>query len=118
MTRKLIALVVLGGLAVATDASAQAVGTQFWPPNLSGVYRCVHHCLGRGLPHVMQSGPELNLTNELGQPSAAWIHVPGHIWAQAWDEGAVYSPDGFTIQFDNGSVWVLVEPTPVPGSAY
>jgi hypothetical protein len=30
--------------------------------------------------------------------------------------GAVYSPSGFTIQFNNGSVWVLLEPTPIPGA--
>jgi hypothetical protein len=24
---------------------------------------------------------------------------------QSWNEGAVYSADGMTIQFDNGTVW-------------
>jgi hypothetical protein len=118
MNGKLMTLVALGGLASAANASAQAVGTQFWVPNLSGVYRCVHNCAGGGLPHVIQSGGELNLINEIGQPSRAWIDGPGHIWTQAWNEGAVYSPDGFTIQFNSGSVWVLVEPTPVPGRGY
>jgi len=118
MTVKLMALVALGALAAAANASAQAVGTQFWIPNLSGVYRCVHNCAGRGLAHLTQSGGELNLTNEIGQPSRAWIDGPGQIWAQAWNEGAVYSPDGFTIQFNSGSVWVLVDPTPVPGRGY
>ena len=27
------------------------------------------------------------------------------IWAESWNVGAVYSPDGMTIQFDNGTVW-------------
>jgi hypothetical protein len=27
------------------------------------------------------------------------------IWADAWNTGAVYSPDGMTIQFDNGTIW-------------
>jgi hypothetical protein len=31
------------------------------------------------------------------------------------NEGAVYSPDGFTIQFNHGSVWVLVNPEPFAG---
>jgi hypothetical protein len=47
----------------------------------------------------------LNLVNEIGQPSRAWIDWPGHLWAQYWEEGAVVSPDGMTIQFDRGTVW-------------
>src|SRR5262249_11524597 len=35
----------------------------------------------------------------------AWIDWPGHIWADRWNQGAVYSPDGATIQFDRGTVW-------------
>jgi hypothetical protein len=27
------------------------------------------------------------------------------IWADSWNVGAVYSPDGMTIQFDNGTIW-------------
>ena len=27
------------------------------------------------------------------------------IWADSWNMGAVYSPDGMTIQFDNGTIW-------------
>jgi Flp pilus assembly protein CpaB len=117
MTMKMIALVALGALA-ATDAVAQSVGTQSWVPNLSGVYRCVHNCEGAGLVHVVQSGRGLDITNEIGQASTAWIDWPGHIWTQAWNEGAVYSADGFTIQFNRGTVWVLVVPTPVPGRNY
>jgi len=116
VTAKLMALIALSALA-ATDASAQSVGTQSWVPNLSGVFRCVHNCAGRGFARIAQNHRQLNLINEVGQPSRAWIDWPGHIWAQAWNEGAVYSADGFTIQFDGGTVWVLVEPTPVPGWA-
>jgi hypothetical protein len=48
------------------------------------------------------------------------VDWPGHIWAQGWNEGAVYSADGMTIQFDNGTVWrrnieLLVMP-PMPPS--
>ena len=116
MTWKMMALAALGALA-ATDASAQAVGSQTLVPNLSGVYRCVHHCGGVRLMHIAQNGRELDLTNEAGQASTAWIDWPGHIWTQALNEGAVYSPDGRTIQFNRGMVWVLVHPTPAPGTA-
>jgi hypothetical protein len=75
--------------------------------NVSGQFQCIQGCAGGvpGLAFVTQNGWELNLVNELGQPTRAWIDWPGHIWAQSWNEGAVYSPDGMTIQFDNGTVW-------------
>jgi hypothetical protein len=85
---------------VAADASAQGV-------NLSGAYLCVQAC-ELGLPgpaHVTQYGWHMNLVNEAGVPSRAWIDWPGHLWAQAWNEGAIISPDGMTIQFDRGTVW-------------
>lgn len=116
MRLRLIALLALSAFA-ATNASAQAVGTQSWIPNLSGVYRCVNRCAGVGVVRIMQRGRELNLVDPYGRPAAAWIEAPGHIWT-AWQEGAVYSPDGFTIQFAGGTVWVLLEPTPVPGTVW
>ena len=75
--------------------------------NMSGAFQCVEGCAAGppGAAFVTQNGRDLNLVNELGQPSRAWIDWPGHIWAQNWNEGAVYSPDGMTIQFDNGTVW-------------
>jgi len=97
-------LVALGALGI-TSSSAQVL--------LSGEYQCVQNCVGPGVAHVTQNGFELNLVNEVGQPSRAWIDYPGHIWVQYWNEGAVYTPDGMTIQFDRGSVWQrVVEPTP------
>jgi hypothetical protein len=75
--------------------------------NVSGQFQCVVGCAG-GLPgtaFITQNGWDLNLVDEMGQPSRAWIDRPGHIWAQNWNEGAVYSSDGMTIQFDNGAVW-------------
>ena len=84
--------------------------------NLSGQFQCVRGCLGPGPAFVTQNGWELNLVNEAGQPSRAWIDYPGHIWAQYWNEGAVYSPDGMTIQFDNGSVWQRFVPPPTTRS--
>src|SRR5215467_9144978 len=83
---------------VATDASAQGV-------NLTGLYRCVAGCLsGRpGLAFVTQNGWELNLVNEVGEPSRGWVDYPGRLWIARANLGAIYSPDGMTIQFDNGT---------------
>jgi hypothetical protein len=39
---------------------------------------------------------------------------PGHIWAENWGEGAIYSPDGSTIQFDHGQVWQRAIELPPP----
>jgi hypothetical protein len=86
--------------------------------NVSGQFQCIQDCAGGvpGLAFVTQNGWDLNLVNELGQPTRAWVDWPGHIWAQSWNEGAVYSPDGMTIQFDNGAVWQrslqLLQPIP------
>jgi hypothetical protein len=48
------------------------------------------------------------LCNEAGQPSRAWPDTfapTSKIWADDWNVSAVYSPDGMTIQFDNGTIW-------------
>jgi hypothetical protein len=75
--------------------------------SLSGQFQCIQGCApgAAGPAFVTQNGWDLNLVNEIGQPSRAWIDYPGHIWVQNWNEGAVYSPDQMTIQFDNGTVW-------------
>jgi len=109
-------LAVLGALA-ATDASAQGV-------DLTGRYRCVQACRDGlvGQPaFVTQNGWNLNLVNEAGEPSRAWLDRIGRIWVQSWNEGAIYSPDGMVIQFDRGTVWQRdlgepdVGPVPRPG---
>ena len=82
--------------------------------NFTDQYRRVQNCAGPGLAYVTQYGRELNLVNEVGQPSRAWIDWPGHIWVQYWNEGAVLSPDGNAIQFDNGAVWQRYVPEPAP----
>jgi hypothetical protein len=88
---------------VTSAASAQTV-------NLTGMYRCIEGCRAAvGSPaFVTQNGPNLNLVNEAGQPSRAWpdTFAPlSKIWADDWNMAAVYSPDGITIQFDNGTIW-------------
>jgi hypothetical protein len=87
----------------ATSASAQMI-------NLTGMYRCIEGCRAAvGSPaFVTQNGPNLNLVNEAGQPSRAWPDTfapTSKIWADNWNMSAVYSPDGMTIQFDNGTIW-------------
>ena len=83
----MLALVALS--AMAADASAQEV-------DLSGPYQCVVNCAGPGPATVTQNGWDLNLVNETGMPSRAWVDWPGHIWVQSWNEGAIFSPDGMT----------------------
>jgi hypothetical protein len=106
---------ILSGFAIiaalaATDASAQGV-------NLTGQFRCVQVCAPglQGQPaFVTQNGWNLNLLNEAGEPSRAWIDWSGHIWAESWYEGALFSSDGMVIQFDRGTIWQrdLGEPPP------
>ncbi len=88
--------------------------------NLTGRYQCVQNCVvaepGR-FAFVTQYGRELNLVNEVGTPSRAWLDYPGRIWVDRAQVGAVYSPDGMTIQFDNGTTWqraVELPPPPPP----
>jgi hypothetical protein len=94
---------VIGILAAfaAPGASAQSI-------NLTGTYTCVDRCRG-GLPaHITQNGAELNLLTEAGVPARAWpdwFAPASRIWIDAFNEGAVYSPDGVLIQFDNGTIW-------------
>jgi len=103
---------------VVTQAPIPAPGQVL---NLSGEFQCVEGCAGGqpGPAFVTQNRWDLNLVNEVGQPTRAWVDWPGHIWAQGWNEGAVYSADGMTIQFDNGTVWrrnieLLVMPSMPP----
>ncbi len=95
----------------AGDASAQVL-------NLSGEYRCIQVCqFGNvGNPvYITQNGWNLNILNEAGEASRAWIDYPGHIWVERFNAGAIYAPDGLTIQFDRGTIWQRVlEPPPPP----
>jgi hypothetical protein len=98
---KLLSVFAMLTALAATDASAQGI-------NLTGQFRCVQGCAGglQGQPaYVTQNGNNLNLLNEAGEPSRAWIDWSGHIWADGWHEGALFSSDGMTIQFDRGTVW-------------
>src|SRR5437763_767936 len=97
----------------ATGASAQSV-------DLTGTYTCVQMCRGDMLAVVTQNGPELNLTTEAGVPSRAWpdwFYPTSRIWIDAYNISAVYTPDGMTIQFDNGTIWQRYVPPPPPPPA-
>ena len=108
---------VIGAVAAAfaSGASAQSI-------NLSGTYRCIQDCRDGylGAPaFVTQNGDQLNLVTETGESYRAWPDVTApnsRIWIDARDEGAVYSPDGIRIQFDDGRVWQRdFRPPPRPG---
>jgi hypothetical protein len=94
---------------VATDASAQGV-------NLSGPWQCVAQCLGPpgSLGYITQNGWELNIVNDAGQASRAWVDYPGRIWIRQANMGAIYSPDGLRIQFDGGTIWQRAPLLPPP----
>jgi len=106
-------LVALSVVAAAAPALAQD-GT------LTGRYQCIQNCVTVEPGHfafVTQYGRELNLVNEAGIPSRAWLDYPGRIWIDRPQVGAVYSPDGMTIQFDNGTIWqraIELPPPPPP----
>jgi hypothetical protein len=76
--------------------------------DLSGRYRCVANCLF-GQPgqfaYITQAGLEMNIVNDAGMPSRGWMERPGRFWVERANLGAIYSADGSTIQFDNGTVW-------------
>jgi hypothetical protein len=88
---------------VASSASAQVRGV-----DLNGRYICVSHCLAPpgSFAFVTQNGWELNVVNEAGQASRAWVNYPGRLWFDRPQQAAIYSPDGLTIQFDGGTIWM------------
>lgn len=78
-------------------------------PNLTGHYICVKNCQGMVgySAYVTQNGWDLNLLTPRNEPlraSTDWFS-PNRLWVGTWNTGAVYSPDGRIIQFDNGMIW-------------
>ncbi len=106
-------MIALFGAAAAIVVSAGGASAQVL--NLTGQFQCVSGCIAPPLApaFITQADWELNLVNEAGIPSRGWIDYPGHLWVQTWNEGAFYSPDGTTIQFDSGAVWQRVVAVPV-----
>jgi hypothetical protein len=107
----LSAVAMLGALA-STDTWAQGV-------NLTGQWQCVALCLGPpGNPaFITQNGWQLNVVSDAGVPSRAWVDYPGRIWLETANQGAIYSPDGFTLQFDRGTIWQRAPEAPPPPPA-
>ena len=109
----LFTAIVLSTTLAASGASAQGA-------NLSGRWQCMAQCLGPpgGFAFITQNGWDLNIVNDAGVASRAWEDYPGHIWVEAMNIGALYSPDGFTLQFTNGTIWqrapILPPPPPPP----
>jgi hypothetical protein len=83
MRKMMVALISIAAMA-GTAASAQEV-------NLTGPYQCVTNCAGPGPATVTQNGWDLNLVNEIGVPSRAWVDWPGHIWVQSWNQGDLFT---------------------------
>jgi hypothetical protein len=109
--KRIACIVAASATLAATPALAQEV-------NLTGRFQCIQNCVaiepGR-FAFITQYGRELNLVNEAGMASRAWIDYPGRLWVDRAQVGAVYSPDGVMIQFDNGTIWQrAVEVVPVP----
>jgi hypothetical protein len=95
---------------IATAAQAQEV-------NLTGRWQCIRLCASDvpgQFAFVTQYGRELNVVNEVGMASRAWVDYPGRIWVERADQGAIYSPDGMTIQFDSGTIWQRAVELPPP----
>jgi len=106
----------LFAVAVVAGWSPLAALAQVQGVNLNGRYQCIANCVGApgNLAFVTQYGTELNVVNDAGMASRAWIDYPGHIWVHQADQGAIYSPDGIRIQFDNGTIWERAPEVPVP----
>ncbi len=99
----------LSATVLASGASAQGI-------NLSGQWQCVASCLAPqgSFAYITQNGWNFNVVNEAGMASRAWLDYPGHIWIDRANQGAIYSPDGFTLQFDSGTVWQRAPVPPPP----
>src|SRR5215831_20315033 len=109
--KRVVGALALGAALLASEASAQAV------IDLTGRYLCIAMCapgLQGQFAFITQAGFDLNLVNDAGEPSRGWIDSPGRIWVERANQGAIYSADGMTIQFDRGTVWrrVLDQPPP------
>jgi len=102
--------IVVAATLIATGASAQVQGV-----DLNGRYQCVAACLGPpgSFAFITQYGWQLNVVNDAGEPSRGWVDFPGRIWVERASQGAIYSPDGGTIQFDGGTIWLRAPDLPL-----
>jgi hypothetical protein len=98
----------VSGLAVAITLLATSASAQVQGGDLNGRWRCVELCLGGpgNFAFITQNGWEMNVLNDAGQPSRAWVDYPGRIWVEQAQQGAIYPPDGSRLQFDRGTLWL------------
>jgi hypothetical protein len=106
--KALIAAIAVRATVPAASASAAS------KVNLSGRWQCVARCGGPpgAFAFITQNGSNLRILNTAGVPSKAWIDHPGHIWVDRTQEGALYSPNGLTLQFDRGAIWRRISEMP------
>lgn len=114
MMRTLAIITTIAAALTATSAAAEGPYI-----NLTGRWQCTAGCLETqgGFAFITQNGWDLNVVNDLGVASRAWVDYPGHIWLERANVGAVYSPDGIVLQFDNGTIWQRspeLLPAPLP----
>ncbi len=102
--------------AIVVFASFYAVDASAQNANLSGRWQCMALCLGPpgGFAFITQNGWDMNILNDVGESSRAWIDYPGHIWIDRSNQGAIFSPSGFTLQFDRGTIWQRAPDMPPP----
>jgi hypothetical protein len=99
-------------LAAAVLVLSTVTGVSAQPAvSLTGTYKCMQGCVpgfeGKQA-FVTQNGWNINIVTEAGVSVQAWFDwwsPTTRIWMEALHQGAVYSPDGATIQFDRGTVW-------------
>jgi hypothetical protein len=107
-------------IAIAISATAATSGASAQNLiNLTGPWQCVASCLAppNSLAYITQNGWNLNIVTEAGMASRAWVDYPGHIWIDRANQGAIYSPDGLTLQFDSGTIWQRAPAPPPPLSS-
>jgi hypothetical protein len=105
---KAVSIIKYQSLIAGMAAALAAAGASARSINLTGIYTCVDMCRGNQPAHITQDGPALNLLTEAGVPAQAWpdwFAPASRIWIDTFSQGAVYSPDGTVIQFDNGTIW-------------
>ena len=107
----------LPGLAISSASAQPAI-------SLTGTYRCVQGCMPgfeSQRATITQNGWNLNIVTESGVATRAWfdwVYPTSRIWMEALNQGAVYSPDGMTIQLDHGTVWDRVADPQYAAIAY
>ena len=116
MRKALSATVIAAEALIATALIATHTSAQVRGVDLNGQYQCMALCPGGpgSFAFITQYGWELNVVNDAGQPSRGWVDWPGHIWVDRAQQGAIYSPDGLTIQFDSGTIWQRFVEPPLP----